>query len=196
LATHGVADIGHGQSKSRVEIRPDCEQEEVDLQTGQFCGPGVSVMVDGLMKGCYLSLAVGRWGHAVDLARQAYALDPERIDADPILGKLRGLVGQHEGCCREKKCPEDCCEQCPDCPYCPCCQKPKVLTLKPLKLIILGRTTVTPTLPAVDAQTVKALEDVLKGFEGEEQEAPIFQKAIAKPYRETNDAPAGVGKRD
>jgi hypothetical protein len=194
LANHGVADMSHAQSKSDVEILPDFEQEEVDLQTSQFCGPGVSVMVDGLKKGCYLSLAVGHWGHAVDLARQAYALDPERVAADPVMSKLHGLMNGHAGCCQERKCPDDCCKQCPDCPDCPCCQKLKAASLKPLKIIIIKRSGMMPTLPAVDPQTVKALEDVLSGYDGEEQEAPVFQKAIAKPYRETNEAPAAVGK--
>jgi hypothetical protein len=162
--------------------------------TSPLCGPGVSVMVDGLTKGCYLSLAVGRWGHAVDLARQAYALDPERVDADPVLSKLRGLLGMHPSCCEEKKYPGDCCEKCPDCPDCPCCPKPKLITLKPLKLIILGRPTIQPNPPAVDPQTIEALDRVLQGVEGEEQEVPVYQKAIAKPYRETNDAPPAIGK--
>jgi hypothetical protein len=164
--------------------------------TSPLCGPGVSVMVDGLTKGCYLSLAVGRWGHAVDLARQAYALDPERVEADPVLSKLHTLVATPPGCCQEKKCPGDCCDKCPDCPNCPCCPKATVITLKPLKLIILGRPTIKPDLPAVEPQIIQASDRVLGGIEGEEQEAPVYQKAIAKPYRETNDAPPAVGKGD
>ena len=53
-----------------------------------------------------------------------------------------------------------------------------------------------PNLPAVDPEVVEALDHVLRRFEGEEQEAPVYQKAIAKPYRETNDAPPGVSKGD
>ncbi len=110
-------------------------------------------MVDGLMKACYLSLAIGRYGHAVDLARQAYALDPERVESDPVVSRLHLLATDHP-----------------------------------------RHAGVRPVLPAVDPDTVKALDDVLKGVDGEEQEEHIFQKALAKPYREKNDAPAAVGK--
>jgi hypothetical protein len=102
------------------------------------CEPGVAVMVDGLMKSCYLSLVTGRFHHAADLARQAFALDPKRVEGDPVMHKLLLLT-------KGRSCHADCCDDCPGCPDCPCC---------------------------------------------------IHQKAIAKPYRETNDAPAGVGKSD
>jgi hypothetical protein len=142
---------------TRHGAEPGCEEEGAHHSYQS----GVSVMVDGLMKACYLSLAVGRYGHAVDLARQAYALDPERVEGDPVVSRLHLLATdhpRHAGCERHKD------------------------------------TGVQPVLPAVDPDTVKALEDVLNGVEGEEQEEHIFQKAIAKPYREKNDAPAAVGK--
>jgi hypothetical protein len=134
---------------NREDAEAGCEEEEVHHSYQS----GVSVMVDGLVKACYLSLAIGRYGHAVDLARQAYALDPERVESDPVVSRLHLLATDH--------------------PH---------------------HTGVQPVLPAVDPDTIKALDDVLKGVEGEEQEEHIFQKAITKPYREKNDAPAGVAK--
>jgi hypothetical protein len=134
---------------NREDVEPGCEEEE----THHSYQSGVSVMVDGLMKACYLSLAIGRYGHAVDLARQAYALDPERVQSDPVVSRLQLLADDHP-----------------------------------------RHAGVRPVLPAVDPDTVKALDDVLKGVDGEDQDEHIFQKALAKPYREKNDAPAAVGK--
>jgi hypothetical protein len=48
----------------------------------------------------------------------------------------------------------------------------------------------------VEPKIVEALDHVLQHFEAEEQETPVYQKAIAKPYRETNDAPPALGKGD
>jgi hypothetical protein len=153
--------------------------------TSVGCLPGVDVMVSGLMKSCHLSLEAGRLDHSADLVQQAYALDPQRVKADPVLANLHELANlkiQHKGCC----------EDCPGCSDCPCCQQPKTAT-KPLKIVILGGGLVVPALPAIDPHTAQTLEDVLKAA-GEEQEVHVFQKAIAKPYRETNNCPAGTAK--
>jgi hypothetical protein len=177
-----------------AETGRDYEEEESIPEGRTLYCSGVSVLVDGLIKSCYLSLAVGRWDHAIDMARQAYALDPERVDADPLMSRLHNVLSKPAGCCQQKKCPGDCTDKCPDCPDCPCCPKTKTTAAKPVTIIILGSPSLIPQLPRVDPKTVKALDDVLNGSEGEEQEAPVYQKAIAKPYRETNNAPAAINK--
>jgi hypothetical protein len=50
--------------------------------------------------------------------------------------------------------------------------------------------------PLVDSGNRETRDGIQKGYDGEEEEPHVFQKAIAKPYRETNEAPAGVGKGD
>ena len=161
---------------------------------------GVSVMVDGLLKGCYLSLAVGRYGHAVDLARQAYALDPERVAADPVVCNLHLLAKEpvrRASGFEEMKCERGCCDEFPDCPDCPCCPKLKSQKSNPL-IDFIASTFAGPAhlAPLADSGNGKPYERVQKGYDGEEQEPHVFQKAIAKPYRETNVAPASIGKGD
>ncbi len=183
-----AAQLCPGCPHNREVDEPACEEEE---GPSHLCIPGVQVMVDGLMKGCHQALTAGRFEHAVDLARQAYALDHKCVEDDPVVFKLHLLadVPNHNGCCPEKK--AGCCENCPGCPL---CQEPKTTAHK-VPYIILN---VTPMLPRVivDPKTIDALDDVLRSAEYEEQEEHIFQKSIAKPYRETNDAPPSVGKSE
>jgi hypothetical protein len=61
---------------------------------------GKCEMVNGLMKACYLAFGEGRYEKAVDLARQAHAVDPARVEADPLVYKMH-LLGQ---CCPKKDC--------------------------------------------------------------------------------------------
>jgi hypothetical protein len=56
----------------------------------------VRAEVDGLMKACHLALAEGRFEKAADLAREAHALDAERVEADPVVYKLHLLVVQEQ----------------------------------------------------------------------------------------------------
>ncbi len=132
---------------------PGCEEMEEMGSEYQHphCGgcralgvPGAKVMADGLLKACRQALMTGRYEHAADLARQAFALDAARVRGD-------------------------------GCKDCPCIS-------------------VRPILPAVDPHTVYAFDEILKRLDSEEQEVHVYQKAIAKPYRETNTAPPGVAK--
>jgi hypothetical protein len=49
---------------------------------------GTTEQVNGLMKACYLAIREKRFEKAADLARQAHALDPERVEADPLIYKM------------------------------------------------------------------------------------------------------------
>jgi hypothetical protein len=62
---------------------------------------GKKVMVAGLMKACRLALADGRFEKAADLARQAHAVDPAAVEADPMVIKL-DLLNQYRPVCAPK----------------------------------------------------------------------------------------------
>jgi hypothetical protein len=57
---------------------------------------GVKEQVTGLMKACHLAMSAGRPDRAAALAREAYALDPERVTADPLVCKLHLLTLQQD----------------------------------------------------------------------------------------------------
>jgi len=59
------------------------------------CKPGVAEQVRFLMKACRDAMECGRHQKAADLARQAYALDPELVQADPLVYKMHLLADQH-----------------------------------------------------------------------------------------------------
>jgi hypothetical protein len=127
-------------------VCPKCEA----LHAKYVKQAGVKEQVDGLMKACYLAVGDGRFEKAADLARQAYALDPTRVEGDPIVYKLHLLVEHEEpavikGCCPKSECPKCCpAEQ----------QKPKCddpgLSL-------------CPELPSVSGDVPAALDEVLTG---------------------------------
>jgi hypothetical protein len=73
---------------------------------------GKAELVSGLMKACYLALGEGRYDKAVDLARQAYAVDPARVEADPLVYKMH-LLGEP---CQMKKCGKEMTECVPPLP--------------------------------------------------------------------------------
>lgn len=50
--------------------------------------PGVCEQVRGLMKACRLAVETGRHQKAIQLAREAFALDAERVSADPLVYKM------------------------------------------------------------------------------------------------------------
>jgi hypothetical protein len=50
--------------------------------------PGVCEHVRGLMKACRLAVETGRHQKAIELAREAFALDPEAASADPLVYKM------------------------------------------------------------------------------------------------------------
>jgi hypothetical protein len=78
-------------SKQTADSTPVCPRAQALHE--QHCA-GVREQVDGLMKACHLALADGRFEKAADLAREAHALDPERVEADPIVYKLHLLVAE------------------------------------------------------------------------------------------------------
>lgn len=63
---------------------------------------GVKEQVDGLMKACYLAVETGRHAKAVDLARQAHALDADRVESDPLVYKLH-LLQEGQKCEEQPK---------------------------------------------------------------------------------------------
>jgi hypothetical protein len=101
--------------KSEVAAEPQ-EHDSVD----EGSEPGVEPMVSGLMKACHLLMNQGMQHQAAELARQAYALDPHRVMADPLIYKMHLLAesraAQPSGASEE-------CEP-PTCPYCPKSGKP------------------------------------------------------------------------
>jgi hypothetical protein len=64
---------------------------------------GVAVQVRFLMKACHDAMECGRHQKAADLARQAYALDAEKVQADPMVYKMHLLADWHPGAV--KTCP-------------------------------------------------------------------------------------------
>jgi hypothetical protein len=71
---------------------PKCEKMHAERAARE-------ALVTGLMKACYLAFGEGRYDKAVELARQAHAVDPARVEADPLLYKMH-LLGEscgHEG---------------------------------------------------------------------------------------------------
>jgi hypothetical protein len=79
--------------------------------------PGVEPMVSGLMKACHLLMNQGMYHQAAELARQAYALDPERVQGDPLIYKMHLLSEAQEDGTHEESVPQTC-------PYCPRIGKP------------------------------------------------------------------------
>lgn len=79
---------------------------------------GIDEQVDGLMKACYLAFQEGRYGKATDLAREAHALDPRRVEGDPLVYKF-GLLAEKPKA-KAKGAQEDCSDKAPCCPACPC----------------------------------------------------------------------------
>src|SRR5262249_27615883 len=99
---------------------------------------GKREMVNGLMKACYLAFSEGRYDKASDLARQAHAVDPARVEADPLVYKMH-LLGQG---CRQ---PQAECEE---------------------QQAIGADGSLTPPLPDVDPSVPEAMDGVLTGGDG------------------------------
>jgi hypothetical protein len=103
---------GEEESEPTPEVkRSVCPKaEELHARTRA----AIQVQARGLLKACYLALAEGRHQKAADLARQAHALAPELVEADPIVYKLHLLRGsatapalsEHESEeCEPRSCP-------------------------------------------------------------------------------------------
>ncbi len=100
-------------SEEAAEIQPD-------EPAGEEPDPGIEPMVCGLMKACHLLMNQGMQHQAAELARQAFALDPQRVQADPLIYKMHLLAesppAKRTGASEESE-PQTC-------PYCPSAGKP------------------------------------------------------------------------
>jgi hypothetical protein len=119
--------------------------------------PSVELLVDGLMKSCHLLVSQGMHEQAAEMARQAFALDPQRVMADPLVYKMHLLaetpVQQQTGASEDT-------EQ--QCPYCSSGGMPIRGILKEKKKPASPSTTLrVPVPPPVDYEVVPALERVI-----------------------------------
>jgi hypothetical protein len=117
---------------------------------------GIEEQVTGLMKACYLAMDEGRLDKAAELAREAHALDPARVEGDPLIYKMHLL---------EQKCVIPC--HGTSCPRNPC--RPGDREVDPATCDEPG-TAPQPDLPAVDGSTVPALDEVLTGKDEEDKD--------------------------
>jgi hypothetical protein len=125
---------------------------------------GVEEQVSGLMKACYLALGDGRFEKAADLAREAYALDPTRVEADPLVYKLHLLAEQSiQNAPAKCPCPKSQRPTSEPCEEKPACDDPG-LSFK-------------PCLPEVHGDVPEALDDILTG-----KDEPC-DKAAEKPAK-------------
>lgn len=53
-----------------------------------------SIVADGLLKAAHLEMVEGRSSKAAELVRQAHAISPERVEADPLVYKMHLLDEQ------------------------------------------------------------------------------------------------------
>ena len=99
-------------------VAPSNPSEEA--AEGRTVEPGIDVMVSELMKACHLLMSQGEQRQAAEIARQAYALDPQRVHADPLIYKMHLLA---ESPTRQPSGSTEASEP-PECPYCPRNGKP------------------------------------------------------------------------
>jgi hypothetical protein len=135
----------------------------------------VRQQVAGLMKACRLHMEAGRQERAAELAREAYALDPDTVTADPLVYKMllladkqakRGAASHRPGRAVRGESPAPC-------PVCPAAVR-----------------LATPPLPPVDPGVVAALERVLD----ESAKAAKRQFVVVEgtgPEEEQQEHPAG-----
>lgn len=131
------AERKHGEEQCEEPAPGQAACPKAEALHEQHCA-AVKVMVDGLMKACHLALGEGRIEKAAELARQAHALDPERVEADPVAYKLHLLDM-------------------------PVPQEPKQT---PLETSCPSSESIQPSLPPVDPGVVTALDEVLRRCEG------------------------------
>ena len=137
-----------------AEPQPDESTE----QPSQDAEAGVEPMVFDLMKACHLLMSQGMQHQAAELARQAFALDPQRVSADPLVYKMHLLA-------ESPPTPAGASEESepPTCPYCSSIGKPIREILPVKKKSKDGPTTfLVPSLPPIDYEVVPALEGELR----------------------------------
>jgi hypothetical protein len=92
-ATRRVYGLGDGSARQAppAEPQPACPPCP-KAQALHARVAGVKEQVDGLMKACHLAMAEKRYEKAAALAREAHALDPARVEADPLVYKMHLLA--------------------------------------------------------------------------------------------------------
>lgn len=119
--------------------------------------PGREEMVCGLMRACHLFMSQGMHHRAAELARQAFALDPQRVQADPLIYKMHLLAASPLSETNEAPDP-------PTCPYCGNVGKPiRAIVAEPTQNKTKTTTLCVPPLPKVDYELVPALDRILTG---------------------------------
>jgi hypothetical protein len=148
---------------------PNYMRDSADLE------PGLEPMVCGLMKACHLLMSQGMQHQAAELARQAYALDPQRVMADPLIYKMHLLAES------PTPTPADSSEERepPTCPYCPSIGKPirEIVPEKKKKSKDGPTTLLVPPLPPIDYEVVPVLDDMLTESATEEQPSTGAEEA-------------------
>jgi hypothetical protein len=133
---------------------------------------GVAEQVAGLMKACRLAAEAGDNARAADLARQAEALDPEAVTADPLVYKLHLLT---PGTKNPGECPAASCPRRQD----PSEAAPPAVTEEAEPPL-----TLRPALPAVDPGVVSALDGLL-------DECRVFPSKPEEKYPLCDDVSEG-----
>ncbi len=118
--------------------------------------PGVEQQVNGLMKACRLLVNEGLHEQAAELARQAFAMDPERVMADPLIYKMHLLATSPAPSGSSESAEPS------SCPYCPKAGEPIHGIVPGKKKTKSNPTTfLVPVMPPVDYEVVPALDRVL-----------------------------------
>jgi hypothetical protein len=118
--------------------------------------PGVEQQVNGLMKACRLLMNEGLHEQAAELARQAFAMDPERVMADPLIYKMHLLATTPRSAGSSES------SEPSSCPYCQPIGKPIPGIVPDKKKTEHPPTTLlVPPMPPIDYEVVPALDRVL-----------------------------------
>ncbi|HZY88190.1 MAG TPA: hypothetical protein VFE78_25365 [Gemmataceae bacterium] len=121
---------------------------------------GAHEQVEGLMRACRLAAEAGRHAKAAELAREAYAMDAERVMADPLVYKMHLMALKRDkgkARCRPDRASEECEPSCPR-------------TEEGNGLAPATKDALEP--PPVDASVVGALERLLEESEARPEEGP------------------------
>lgn len=150
--------LGSIAAATDTEESAEPQPDEATEPPSPEAAPGVEPMVLDLMKACHLLMNQGMQHQAAELARQAFALDPQRVSADPLVYKMHLLAVSPPtpaGASEES--------EPPTCPYCPSIGKPIREILPEKKKSKDGSTTfLVPSLPPINYEVVPALEGELR----------------------------------
>jgi hypothetical protein len=150
-----------------IEESAEPQLNETTGPGSQDAEPGVEPMVFDLMKACHLLMNQGMQHQAAELARQAFALDPQRVLADPLVYKMHLLAESPPTPAGSSEESEP-----PTCPYCPSIGKPirEIVPDKKKSEDDGPATFLVPSLPPpIDYEVVPALDGVLTETAGSEE---------------------------